>query len=128
MTCAHAVRVAVEKLPGVEKAEVGLNRGTVSVTLRPGSPLTIARLLDLIKKQGHVTRKVRFTARAHLLDSEQFKRLEILGTGERFQIEPSKTMAEESGGQTHRITAEVSIPKDAVRLPPFQLIEVKPEW
>lgn len=50
--CAHAVRVAVEKLPGVEMAEVSLNEGFVDVRLDPENTLTLARLRTVIREQG----------------------------------------------------------------------------
>lgn len=36
MTCAYAVRVAMMKFPGVESADVSLNKGLATVKLKPG--------------------------------------------------------------------------------------------
>ena len=55
--CAHAVRVAVEKLSGVESAEVSLNDGNVRIVLRPDNGITIAELRLVIRRQGFSPRE-----------------------------------------------------------------------
>ncbi len=46
------MRVAVEKIPGVDLAEVSLNEGFVDVRLQPDNELTVQRLRAVIREQG----------------------------------------------------------------------------
>ena len=44
MTCAHAVRMAIQKLPGVHSVQVGLNRGRAQIELKSGANLRIEQI------------------------------------------------------------------------------------
>ncbi len=58
--------VAVEKLDGVDKAEVSLNDGRVSVWLAPGNTVTIAELRRTIRKQGFTPKEAKLTLSARI--------------------------------------------------------------
>ena len=64
--CAHAVRVAVEKLDGVDKAEVSLDDGRVTVRFAPGNTVTIAELRRTIRHQGFTPKEARLTLSARI--------------------------------------------------------------
>ena len=66
------MRVAVEKLDGVESAEVSLNEGRVHVQLASENSVTIARLRRVIRDQGFSPRDATLTLTA---------RIEIRGGG-----------------------------------------------
>ena len=55
--CAHAVRVAVEKLPGVTEAEVSLEDGRVVVRLEPANELSVIDIREAIRNQGFSPRE-----------------------------------------------------------------------
>ena len=50
--CAHAVRVAMRKLPGVEEVHVSLEKAQTDVILRGGNTVTVAKLREIIKNSG----------------------------------------------------------------------------
>src|SRR5204862_7193182 len=56
MTCAHAVSVAMNKLPGVEKVYVTLQKGTATLELKPGNSITVPQLWEIIQKTGFTPR------------------------------------------------------------------------
>jgi len=49
MTCAYAVRVALMKFPGVESADVSLNKGLATVKLKPGNTIRPGRSSTLVR-------------------------------------------------------------------------------
>jgi copper chaperone CopZ len=51
------VRVAVEKLEGVESADVSLQFKTADVKLRPGNRVTLAKLRTVIKNSGFTAKE-----------------------------------------------------------------------
>lgn len=60
------MRVAVEKLDGVERAEVSLNEGRVHVQLMSGNSVTIAELRRAIRNQGFSPREATLTLSARV--------------------------------------------------------------
>lgn len=62
--CAHAVRVTLEKLPGVESAVVSLNDGRVSLSLSGGNTVTMAQIRQAVERNGFTPKQafVRATA------------------------------------------------------------------
>jgi len=52
MTCAHAVRVAIQKIEGVASVDVSLQRGHAQVELKPGNRVRIEQLWEAVRKQG----------------------------------------------------------------------------
>ena len=60
------MRVAVEKLDGVDNAEVSLNDGRVSVQFAPQNRVTIAALRRVIRHQGFTPREAKLTLSARI--------------------------------------------------------------
>ena len=55
--CAHAVRVALKSVSGVDSVVVSLNKGSATVTLNPGNTVTIEQLQHAITKNGFTTKQ-----------------------------------------------------------------------
>src|SRR5215212_4919364 len=79
MTCAYAVRVALQKFPGVESADVSLNKGLATVKLKPGNAIRPSELWEAIRKNGNTPKNTRVVVRG-----------EILGTGNQLQVSGSR--------------------------------------
>ena len=60
------MRVAVEKLDGVDEAEVSLNDGRVSVRFAPGNTVTLAELRRTIRNQGFTPKEAKLTLSARI--------------------------------------------------------------
>jgi copper chaperone CopZ len=66
--CAHAVRVAIRKLPGVESVDVSLARAMTDVRLKANNTVTLSQLRRVIKSGGFNAREATVTAVGRLID------------------------------------------------------------
>jgi hypothetical protein len=66
MTCAYAVRVALMKFPGVETAEVSLNKGLATVKLKPGNTIRPGDFWGAIRKNGNTPKITHVTVRGEV--------------------------------------------------------------
>jgi copper chaperone CopZ len=55
--CAHAVRVAMQKVDGVQSVRVSLNDGLTILDLKPENAVTLVRLRQIIKNNGFVSKE-----------------------------------------------------------------------
>ena len=78
--CAHAVRVAIGKLPGVESVEVSLERATTDVRLKPENTVTLDQLQQAIKSNGFNSGDAIVTAVGTLVEREGKPAFEVSGT------------------------------------------------
>jgi copper chaperone CopZ len=84
--CAHAVRVAMQKVDGVETARVRLNDGLTILDLKPGNTVTLAKIRQIIKNAGFMSKEAAVTARGTLNVQQVFV---VSGTNE--QLVPSSS-------------------------------------
>lgn len=61
------MRVALEKLPGVDSARVSLNDGYAEIAFAPGNTLTVTQLREAIRKNGFTPRDARATVRGRIV-------------------------------------------------------------
>jgi hypothetical protein len=73
MTCAYAVRVALLKFPGVESADVSLNKGLATVKLKPGNTIRPSQFWEAIRKNGNSPKVTRVVVRGEIVSGSQFK-------------------------------------------------------
>ena len=52
----------MEKVPGVASVRVSLNEGLTVLDLKPENTVTLARLREIIRNNGFVTKEARITA------------------------------------------------------------------
>lgn len=64
--CAHAVRVAMLRLPGVEGVDVSLTKAVTDIRLGPGNTVTLAQLRGVIKNGGFKSGEAQVTATGKL--------------------------------------------------------------
>jgi hypothetical protein len=74
------VRVAVQKLPGVESVNVSLERASTDIQLRPGNTITLGQLRAIIKNNGFTTKEAVVTAIGSLVERGGQPALEVTGT------------------------------------------------
>jgi hypothetical protein len=60
--------VALTKLPGVESAEVSLEKASADIRLKADNRVSIPQLRDLMKKNGYPTKDAQVVARGRILD------------------------------------------------------------
>jgi len=120
MTCAYAVRVALMKFPGVESADVSLNKGLAAVKLKPGNAIRPSEFWASIRKNGNTPKTTRVLVRGEVLGSGA--QLRVSGSHETFELKAGPTVIQqlkESAGKT--VTVEGTLtpgkePKTAVPL------------
>ena len=74
------MRVAVQKVDGVQSVRVSLNGGLTVLDLKPGNAVTLTKLRQIIKNNGFVTDTASIDARGSVVDAQTFV---VSGTNER---------------------------------------------
>lgn len=100
--CAHAVRVTVERIPGVERATLHLNEGRAIVELAPGNAVALEQLRASVRRNGFTPREARVHAVVEVERGPAGLRLRVSGTDDVF--EPS---TDEDGGVAAQLRAHL---------------------
>ena len=74
------MRVAVQKLPGVESVNVSLERASTEIQLRPGNSITLDQLRSIIKNNGFTAKEATVTVVGKLIERGGQLALEVTGT------------------------------------------------
>ena len=56
------------KLPGIESAEVSLDKASADIRLKPDNRITMPQLRELMKKNGYPTRDAQIEGRGRIVD------------------------------------------------------------
>ena len=79
--CAHAVRVAIQKMPGVDSVNVSLARAMTDVRLEPGNTVTLVKLRQILKDSGFTARDATVTVVGSLIERGGKPALDVRGLG-----------------------------------------------
>ena len=74
------MRVAVQKLSGVEAVKVSLERASTEIQLRPGNSITLEQLRRIIKNNGFTPKDTTVTVVGRLIERGGQPALDITGT------------------------------------------------
>ena len=74
------MRVAVQKLPGVESVNVSLERASTDIQLRPGNSITLEQLRSIIKNNGFTAKEATVTVVGKLIERGGQLALDVTGT------------------------------------------------
>ena len=74
------MRVAIQKLPGVESVQVSLERASADVRLRPGNAITLDQLRRIIKDGGFTSKEATVTVVGTLVERGGQPALDVTGT------------------------------------------------
>ncbi|MEX0958913.1 MAG: heavy metal-associated domain-containing protein [Burkholderiales bacterium] len=85
--CAYGVEKSLLGLPGVEKVNVSLNLGKVSLTLAPQNPVTIQQIRRRIRNNGFTPREAHVRALGKLVHRDNQVEL-VLGPGSVLRLIP----------------------------------------
>ena len=89
--CAHAVRVAIRKLEGIESVDVSLERASADMRLRPANRVTLPQLRQIIKNNGFSSKDASVTVVGTLSQRDAQIVLTVTGTDSVWQIDRSKS-------------------------------------
>ena len=74
------MRVAVQKLQGVESVNVSLERASTDIQLRAGNSITLEQLRSIVKNNGFTAREATVTVVGRLIERGGQPALEVTGT------------------------------------------------
>lgn len=78
--CAHAVRVALLKVSGVESVDVSLERAMADIRLRSGNSVSLARIREIVKNNGFTAKEASVAVVGTLVERGGKPALEVAGT------------------------------------------------
>ena len=108
--CAHAVRVALQEIPGVDSVRVSLNDGYADIALAESNTVTVEQVRSAIRKNGFSPREARVRVRGAVARRDSTLLLRLPG-GASFRLlgsapvlEPLKPM------EAAQVTVEGDVP------------------
>ena len=89
--CAHAVRVALKSIPGVDTVNVSLSKGEASVTFTPGNTVRYEQLEHAIEKNGFAMKGSSIVADGTIESAGNGFDLNVSGSNDRLRLESAAT-------------------------------------
>lgn len=80
--CAHAVRVSLKSVAGVEKVDVSLEKGLAVITLKTGNTVTLKQLQEAITKNGFTVKESQASIAGKIVMEGGKARLKISGSND----------------------------------------------
>ena len=77
--CAHAVRVAIKKVEGVDKVDVSLNQGLAEVTFKPGNRATVEQVREIVRRNGFTPKAAEVRVDGHVVQQDGKPSLAVTG-------------------------------------------------
>jgi copper chaperone CopZ len=87
MTCAYAVRGALQNTTGVEKVDVSLNKGLATVTLKPGNTVRLQDVWETVRKNGFTPKETKVVVRGEVRGGAK-PELKVSGSNEVYVLLP----------------------------------------
>jgi copper chaperone CopZ len=127
MTCAYAVRVALMKFPGVESADVSLNKGLATVKLKSGNAIRPSEFWEAIRKNGNTPKATRVTVRGEV--EAGGAQLKVSGSNEVFKLNAAPAVASQlknAVGKVVSVEGTLTPVKDLKAAVPLEVQTVRP--
>jgi copper chaperone CopZ len=86
--CAHAVRVSLKSVSGVESVGVDLEKGLASVTMKPGNSITLKQLNDAIAKNGFTMKQSTATIAGRIAVTKGKTVLQVSSVNDELELVP----------------------------------------
>jgi copper chaperone CopZ len=86
--CAHAVRVSLKAVPGVESVDVSLEKGLAVVKMKPGNSATFKQLNEAISKNGFTMKDSVATVAGTVLEANGKPALRVSGSNDVLTLIP----------------------------------------
>lgn len=91
--CAHAVRVSLKAVSGVDSVDVSLEKGLAVVKMKPGNTATLKQLNEAITKNGFTMKDSTATVAGTVIVMDGNAILKVSGSNEMLQLVPESTSA-----------------------------------
>ena len=106
--CAHAVRVALKDIPGVNEVQVSLSKGDAAVTFAPGNTVRYEQLQRAIEKNGFVLKGATLVADGTVVSSGAGYELQVSGSGDHLRLEAGSAASLAAlAGKSAEVTGDV---------------------
>ncbi len=114
------MRVAVQKLDGVQSADVSLNQGLATVRFKPNSQVTIEQVRTAIRKNGFTPKATQVRVAGTLTDHQGQPALALPGTGAIYRLREGSRGAAPLAGVRRlapgtRVTIEGQVPESPAK-------------
>ena len=86
--CAHAVRVSLKSVNGVDSVDVSLAKGLAIVKMKPGNTATLKQLQQAITKNGFTMKSSKATILGTVLTGDGQPQLKITGSNDVVRLTP----------------------------------------
>jgi copper chaperone CopZ len=93
-TCAHGVRIGVQKVAGIESVELSLERAEADIKLTDGNRVGLDQFRRVVKANGFEPKQARVTVRGTVQETAGRLVLEVSGPGTSLVISPDKSAPE----------------------------------
>jgi len=93
-TCAHGVRVAMQKLDGVATVELSLERAHAEVGLKPNNRLTLDQFRQVVKRNGFEPKQAAVTATGTVRDAGGTIVFDVSGVTTPLVVAPDRSARE----------------------------------
>lgn len=111
--CAHAVRVSMKGIHGVNNVEVNLNTGLVVVQLDPGNTAGMRQFNEAIEKNGFTHKQATVMVVGTLTGTAAAPVLLVTGTSDHYLLAPQAQPAALEALMGKSVTVEGAIPEVA---------------
>ena len=119
------MRVALQKMQGVESVDVSLNEGKAVIRLQPGNSVSLGQIRKAVTEKGFTPKEARIEAAGDLSAVKDGLRFEVTGAGEGFAAEPSAHKEwREKAGRNLRVTGIIAAPSGEEAAGRIQLLTV----
>ncbi len=80
--CAHAVRVSLKSVAGVDAVEVSLEKGLATIAMKAGNAATLKQLQEAITKNGFTMKETKATVAGQIFVENGKAELKISGSND----------------------------------------------
>ena len=87
--CAHAIRVSMKGIQGVNTVDVDLNTGLVTIKLTPGNSASMRQFNEAVEKNGFTHKDADIVVKGRLTGTANAPVLEVSGTQDRYALSPT---------------------------------------
>ena len=86
--CAHAVRVSLKSVSGVDAVDVSLDKGLASVKMKPGNAATFRQLKEAITKNGFTMQPSNVSVAGKIVMTNGQPQLQVSGSDDVVKLIP----------------------------------------
>ena len=84
--CAHAIHVSMKGIQGVNKVDVDLNTGLVTIQLATGNSAGMQQFNQAVEKNGFTHKDAKIVARGRITGTTSAPVLEVTGTTDKYAL------------------------------------------